>query len=361
VNIKNISIFSFFAGLVARLLLVFKLPLWIDEVFTYNVILKPFSAVLNWNTDIVHPPGYYFFLKIFFLINHSYIWLRLITIIFYIFSCYFLYKLGKTVKDKNARYFLVIAYCLSGYSIIFDWQIRAYAMVTTLIICILYLYTEKYSIQKLFAISFLNLIGLFFDYGFIWFSFPFLLFSFYKSLSAVKNNKDKNKSIFFLLSMTVSCCIFLIFWLINAKDFLLKGIKQVGWIYYYIKPSFFIPYFLGAAHGFFVFTLILFSFLVIGIIYLLKNSNKVIFFIVISSGVILYTIFLFSVFIMPILHVRNLQMIGLSVIFIYAYFFCSLIKNIKIQTLFLTIYLLNFLLTVYSIFLTPAKFLLKFY
>ena len=138
-GIQLLAIASISLGLISRLYLVGTLPLWIDETFTYQLLARPIYSLIDGTLDPTHPPGYYLYLKFWFFLNNSVIWLRLSSILFFLISCCLLFGIGKRITSRNYAYFLVTSYALSGYAVIYDWQIRAYSGLTAVILFSIYL------------------------------------------------------------------------------------------------------------------------------------------------------------------------------------------------------------------------------
>ena len=344
-----------------RLYLVYTLPKWIDETFTVKSISMPFNYVL-FNQFDLHPPGYYLFLKLWSLINASLIWLRLSSVLLFIVNCLLLYKIGGKTVNKKYSYLLVISYAFSGYSIIFDWSLRPYTGLCTLILGSFYLLTLPQTRKILFAFLILNAFGLYFDYGFIWYFCSLVIFIVYQTCESAKGKKTINLK-YFLVPTIGSACFYILVWGFQFISRFHEALAVVNWIRFYTSPSFIIHFFLGTAHGINAFFIVLGLQFIIGSLYLLRKKQNVLFyFFPISSIMTLCFTSVFSVFISPILHVRNLQIVGLSVIIIYAlcFYWLSEKKYLYAVVIALGIYVANFFFIVNTIFNTPGRLLLKF-
>lgn len=360
-RLKVFAIISVIIGFAVRVYLTFVLPKWIDEVSTTKYINLPFRNLLFEHFDL-HPPGYYLFLKLWLVVSPSLVWLRFSSVLFFLFNCYLLYRIGIAFLNKRYAYFLIIAYAFSGYNIIFDWSLRPYTGLCTLILASFYLLTLRQSRKVLLAFLLLNTLGLYFDYGFVWYFFPINLFIIYHAFRYAKEKNTLNLKNFLLPSLG-SLVLYTMIWLPQFRRYYREALIGVDWIRYYIYPTFFVPFFLGAAHGNSLLVIVMGIFLLVGSICLfLKKQKALVYFFPASSLGVLYFTFIFSAFISPVLHVRNLQIVGLAVIVLYAlcFYMVSIKKYFYSIFMILGIYIINFFLIVNTIFTAPGRLLLKF-
>jgi len=304
-------------------------------------------------SDPGHPPLYYLFLKLWSLISDHLFWLRLSSLFFFLINLFLLGKIGLKIRDCSLALILIFLYSFSGYFIIFDWQVRMYTGLMTLILASLFFLLNK----NLLFFTATNVIGLYFDYGFLWYLIPLLPFIMLKGFTS----KDAFfKKLFFSLTFSFS---FFLLWLPPFLKNYHLGLEGVRWLKPFITPSFLLPYFLGT-HLNIWFT---FLFLLMGIFgfYLFWQQEKqefafqIIFFsALVSSGLTI----LFSILVSPIFHPRSFQIVGIAIIFLLALLFRWLYQRRIIYLLFGIglLFLGNFFLNLSLFFQQPGSLLLSF-
>ena len=88
-------------GLLIRIYLLIRIPIWLDENITMKLLLHPLSQIISGNFDPTHPSGYYIFLKLWSFVSINTVWLRLSTIMFFLFNFFLLYQIGIRFYDKK--------------------------------------------------------------------------------------------------------------------------------------------------------------------------------------------------------------------------------------------------------------------
>ena len=358
---KSIWLLIVLIGLVTRIFLVFKLPIWIDERDSISYIQLPITTLLSGTINVTHPPGYFLLLEAWSFIFHTtaIIALRVSTLVFFLLNCLLIYKLGARYLTNKFGMSALLSYSLSGYSVIFDWQIRPYTGLVTLILLSLYLLTFSKSKTAVVLFSIVNFVGLFFDYGFVWYIGSLLVVL---SLSAIipKFRTLFERENMFLASLIGSVVTYALIWLPHGN--LHGGLEGMDWIRFYSGPDFFIPFFLGAAHQRMLLVGIMFLLFMVGcVVFIRKNHSFKHVLPVLLAGISLVSAFCLNAFV-PILHVRNLQIVGIGVIFICAILFYWLTekKNYVLFIVVLWFYTLNFLFIIQTHFLEPGRLLVKF-
>jgi len=337
-------------GFCFRLFLILDLPIWIDEVFTLNHIRLSLLDLVSGRFDSTHPFGYYLFLKLWSLILNNLVWLRSSTLIFYLLNSFLFYKLAVLIKQKRLTYFLLILYAFSGYFIIFDWQVRMYTGVLTLMLA------SWYSLQtrKIFLFSIVNICGLYFDYAFFWYLIPLTFWLFYQVLKQTQQKKID------LISVIFAWLIFA-FWIPTLLTTYKNGIEAISWSMRFATPDFFLPYFLGS-HTNILITILFLFFSLFGIFLSFVFEKKYAQFFILAGFISGLLVFLSSFIWGSIFHVRNLQIIALMLLIALAVNLEELWnKNQRYVVLvFLLVYFFNFLLTIQTHYLLPNLLLLKF-
>jgi len=297
-------------GMLVRLFLAWKLPTWMDEVTTIRIISYSFKDLFNGEMDLGHPFGYFLLLKGWAIIGINSFWLRFSSVVFYLINCRLLFLIGKNNRDELYSRILVISYVLSGYFVTFDWQIRMYTGLLTMILLSLWLLKAKMEKKKKGLLLMLaSGMGLFFDYGYLWYFIPL---TGYLLLKRKKYSKQ-------LISVGGSWLLFGVIWIKTFITNFIAGLKGIEWLgeYGFDRIDFFLPFFIGAAHrkSIFFFLFLLYM-LVIGIVLWLveKNKKEMEKIVLLGALVSLVVSYFVTVRFTPLLHVRSLQIVGLAVL-----------------------------------------------
>jgi len=345
----------FLLGLGLRLFLIFSLPLWQDEAFSVWVIQFPFLKILTGVLDPTHPPGYYFFLKLWSLVSGHLFWLRASSLFFFTINIFLLGKIGLALKKGPIfSLILVFLYIFSGYFVIFDWQVRMYAGVVTLILASLFFLLK----ENLLFFIIVNLIGLYFDYGFLWYLVPLFFFVLFQVI--IKKNTHQRKVLFSLISSVI---LFLP-WLPSLLRYYQSGIEGIAWTKFSLSPSFFVPYFLGS-HTNKVFLLPLLMMAIFGLYLLGRERKSMVIFQITLFSALFSTVFafLFSVLVSPIFHTRSLQIVGINLLFLFGLTLHWLYQKGQHYLFFgvVLLILVNFFFVVRLFFQQPSYLLLNFF
>lgn len=362
---STIFLFSFiFVGLLFRVYLATTLPLWHDEAYSIWASKNQLFNIVRGTTDHVHPPGYYFLLHLWGKVSDHLYWFRSLSIVSFLFNSYLLYKLGKRIKDSIFSLILVFLYCFSGYFIIFDWQVRMYSLIVSFILLSIFIFdkgiSNKHEEKLTFWIFFIavNIIGLYIDYSYLWYFIPLTLFSL--AYSIIKKNQK-----YFLI--TLSLLLSGVFFLLIHPSFIAtykQGIEGITWAKPYISPAFFIPYLLGTHKNVFLtVTLIIFSLLGMKIAVSHKSFSIIVLVLVFSSIFSLCFTLIYSLFFSPLLHVRSLQIVGITIIVLISFSIHHFCINTS-KYLFLVFYIvifINFILVAQTITISPGRVLISFF
>ena len=347
---------TFIGGLLIRFYLVIRMPIWLDEKFTIKLLDHPLSQIISGNLDFTHPPGYYVLLKLWSFISINTIWLRSSTLLLYFLNFLLLYQIGRKIFGKKIGQILVFTYAFSGYFLIFDWQFRMYTGLMTFILISLYLFHSKLTTKTILGLFISNLAGLFFDYGFIIYFLPLIIWAWFGVFK-----KEKNGAMIKAITVSTSFLVYLLVWGSHFVNHLQEGLVGIEWVKNFIDPLFFIPYFLGS-HYYFTFSLIFFGLMVYGIFLnnfrkIFQLSNLLIFISLISLVISLLISWLYT----PFFHVRSLQIVGITVLFCYANTLSNLLKRSKkLAYLFLLIFVVNAVMITRQLPVLPGEFLISF-
>jgi len=129
--------------------------LWLDEAISANVAKLPIEEILkNFSIGDFHPPFYYWFLNVWIKIGgNNVIWLRLSSILFSIVTIYFIYLIGKKIKNKKIGILAALFLAVNPLFIYYSQELRMYSMVTMWLIIGFYFFikikNKKYKIIDL--------------------------------------------------------------------------------------------------------------------------------------------------------------------------------------------------------------------
>jgi len=312
-------------GFMLRLYLAASLPLWGDESMTLWGSGESVSRIITAAVDQTHPPGSYLVLKLWRSVSDHLLWSRMLSICLSVANGYLIWKLTKRYFSTHITPIVATAlYAVSGYFLIFDWQVRIYTGLSTLILMSLYTYlglTSHFSKRSIIYFTVINIIGLYYDYGFLWYFIPLgccTLWNFWFHRSRV--------SVYALLSVLTSAAIFAV---LHPTLFLTyhKGFAGIDWIRQYLSPAFILPFFLGSHDS---------TLMLLGTILLVllgtrsyrpateseRISIRFVYFVLMCSLITLD----YSYIANPIFHVRSFQILGLIVLFAYASGLSSILK-----------------------------------
>lgn len=362
---NTISIFFIISvGFLLRIYLATTLPLWNDEAYSIWASQHSINQIIKAAIDPGHPPGYYLLLHLWGKISDHLYWLRSLSIIAFVFNAYLLKKIGERIKIISLPLLLVFLYSFSGYFIIFDWQVRMYSTIVTLILLSLLILDKNINNrheQKIIPWIFftiINTVGLYIDYSYFWYLIPLTLFIFIFSI--VKRSQQ-----YFLitLSLFISGFLFLLIHpsLISTYN---QGIARLAWARPFLSPTFFVPYFLGTHKNiFFTVILLIFSSLGLNTVIRRKPFPRIITVLIFSSGLSLCSTLVYSLLVSPIFHVRSLQVVGVAVIVLLGFSIDNFRKHFRTPFILLlcTIIIMNFALIIQILPRSPGQFLVSFF
>lgn len=106
--------------------------LWLDEAISANVAKMPIGEILkSFSIHDFHPPLYYWFLNIWTNIFGSrVVFLRLSSILFSLVTIYFIYLIGKKIKDQKTGFLAALILATNPLFVYFSQELRMYSMAT---------------------------------------------------------------------------------------------------------------------------------------------------------------------------------------------------------------------------------------
>lgn len=224
-----ILLFAFIIRVVAAL----KQELWVDEAYSiYAIKFYKFPYY-----DFTNPPIYFMLLKLWANFSLNIIWLRLLSILFSIFSLFFYFKLAKFILNEKFALLATFLLTISSFHIHYAWQIRMYSLFMLLVTISLYfaiILIKKIKKKEPFSLGFLslffivNLLGSLTHYGFLLYLIClglFFLFFLVKESRLFSLLKEKR---LFILGLSHFIIPFLVFLLLNNKSGDVIGL--ISWI-----------------------------------------------------------------------------------------------------------------------------------
>jgi uncharacterized membrane protein len=177
VPLIKLVLLSIVFGLVGRMFIIVGAPLWYDEAYSIWAAQAPLSQILTAEIDPVHTPGYYLLLRTFMIISDHLVFLRSTTLLFFCLNIFLLYQLTKRAVCPEFAAIATMLYSLSGYFLIFDWQVRMYTATLSLILLSQYVglrvkEENHRNNTSLFLLGIIDLTGLYLAYAYVWYFFP---------------------------------------------------------------------------------------------------------------------------------------------------------------------------------------------
>ena len=129
--------------------------LWLDESISANVAKMPIGEIVKiFSTNDFHPPLYYWFLNIWTNIFGSRVAvLRFSSILFSIITIYFVYLIGKKIKDNKTGIMAALFLAVNPLFVYFSQELRMYSMATMWLIIGFYYWiiikSKKYKTKDL--------------------------------------------------------------------------------------------------------------------------------------------------------------------------------------------------------------------
>ncbi|RPI17326.1 MAG: hypothetical protein EHM58_09660 [Ignavibacteriae bacterium] len=156
---ERTSLLVLFAfAMVLRLLLITQKNLWFDEIFSWHITQDTFRSIIIDTAGDIHPPFYYFVLKIWQeIFGVSVSVLRTPSALFSAAAVFFIYPLSKRVLDISSSLLVIFLFSISPLNIYFAQEARMASLNLFLnagAIYFLILLIEKTTNYKKFYLSF---------------------------------------------------------------------------------------------------------------------------------------------------------------------------------------------------------------
>ena len=112
-----------------RLAFLTQKNLWFDEVFSWHLSLDSFYEIIVRTSNDIHPPLFYFTLKIWnFILGDSVAAMRLLSALFTSSSVFFLYFISKRYLDPFKAMLVILLYSVSPLNLYYGQEVRMAAM-----------------------------------------------------------------------------------------------------------------------------------------------------------------------------------------------------------------------------------------
>lgn len=129
--------------------------LWLDEAISANVAQMPIGEIIkNFSIHDFHPPFYYLFLNVWQnIFGNNVAALRLSSILCSLITIYFVYLIGKKIKDKKIGLLAALILTLNPLFVYFSQELRMYSMATMWLTIGFYFFikikNKKYNLKDL--------------------------------------------------------------------------------------------------------------------------------------------------------------------------------------------------------------------
>lgn len=126
---KILLIISFALCISMRLFEITQKNLWFDEVFSWHISLNSFYEIIVRTSNDIHPPLYYFVLKIWmFLFGDSVFAIRLLSSVFTSSAIFFIYPVSRRFLSPVNSLIVLLLYIISPLNIYYSQEARMAAM-----------------------------------------------------------------------------------------------------------------------------------------------------------------------------------------------------------------------------------------
>ncbi len=126
---KILLLVLFIFCLVFRLAFISQKNLWFDEVFSWHLSMGSFYDIIVRTSNDIHPPLYYFTLKIWnLIIGDSVASMRILSALFASASIFFIYPVSRRFMHPIQAFLVIILYSISPLNLYYSQEVRMAAM-----------------------------------------------------------------------------------------------------------------------------------------------------------------------------------------------------------------------------------------
>ena len=116
-----------------------NLPIWFDEGYTAYLVKGDFGEIWSLTAMDVHPPFYYFLLKIWSMIfGTSLVSLRMMSVFFGVVAIILLFFLVKKWFGKKPAMVATLAMAISPFLVRYGMEMRMYMVILTIVLAATY-------------------------------------------------------------------------------------------------------------------------------------------------------------------------------------------------------------------------------
>ncbi len=118
--------------------------LWLDEAISANVAKLPIGEIINsFSVGDFHPPVFYWFLSLWTKIfGNNVVMLRLSSVLFSLVAIYFVYLIGKKIKNKKVGILAALFLAVNPLFVYYSQELRMYSMATMWLIIGFYFFIK---------------------------------------------------------------------------------------------------------------------------------------------------------------------------------------------------------------------------
>ncbi|MBZ0203205.1 MAG: glycosyltransferase family 39 protein [Ignavibacteria bacterium] len=129
-NREKILLFLIFVTCLSiRLAFITQKNLWFDEIFSWHLTLGSFYEIIVRTSNDIHPPLYYFILKIWnAMLGDSVLSMRLLSAIFTSSSVFFIYPISRRILNIPMSFIVLLLYVISPLNVYYSQEVRMAAM-----------------------------------------------------------------------------------------------------------------------------------------------------------------------------------------------------------------------------------------
>lgn len=181
---KQFSLFLLvLGGTLLRTINAFYTPFWRDEIYIFYVARTNtlWQLITQQHWDTAHPPFYSIFLHFWQMVSIHPFWLRTPSIIAAFFLLYLIPILAIKLVKNNEKFPLILLFlfAISNTQISLNMVARPYPFVSLISVISLIMMLDLYrspslSIRKALPFIFMNALGFYVDYSFVWLFFVYI-------------------------------------------------------------------------------------------------------------------------------------------------------------------------------------------
>lgn len=125
----KLIVLIFVFALALRLILITQKNLWFDEIYSWHLSQQPFLSIIFTTWSDIHPPLFYFLLKIWiWIFGQSVISLRILPVLCSSISIFFIYPVARKILSEQNSLIVLILFALSPLNLFYSQEVRMAAV-----------------------------------------------------------------------------------------------------------------------------------------------------------------------------------------------------------------------------------------